>query len=136
MVKTRKVFRSIVNPNNFSKCYFSRDEAWAKEKGMDCFLSVGKGSDKKAMFVELHYNHCQNDEKNVVLVGKGEFYFLFYLINGSFIYYFWIKFRDSLKIVRFCVRLSIHVRSCVRFCVTDSHTLSLITVNQVLEQLY
>lgn len=45
---------------------------------MDCFLSVGKGSDKKAMFVELHYNGCQDNEKKVVLVGKGKIY-LWYL---------------------------------------------------------
>ena len=45
---------------------------WAKEKGMECFLSVGKGSDKKPMFVELHYKQYSNEEKNVVLVGKGE----------------------------------------------------------------
>ena len=43
---------------------------------MDCFLSVGKGSDKKAMFVELHYNQCSDEEKNVVLVGKGEINFI------------------------------------------------------------
>lgn len=50
---------------------FSRDDVWAREKGMDCFLSVGKGSDKKPMFVELHYNQNADEQKKVVLVGKG-----------------------------------------------------------------
>ncbi|XP_066911295.1 cytosol aminopeptidase-like isoform X1 [Clytia hemisphaerica] len=48
-----------------------RDDVWAREKGMDCFLSVGKGSDKKPMFVELHYNQNADEQKKVVLVGKG-----------------------------------------------------------------
>ena len=52
--------------------YLFRDDNWARDKGMDCFLSVGKGSDKKPMFVELHYKQCADEEKNVILVGKGK----------------------------------------------------------------
>ena len=53
------------------RLFLFRDDVWAREKGMDCFLSVGKGSDKKPMFVELHYNQSADDQKKVVLVGKG-----------------------------------------------------------------
>jgi len=38
---------------------------------MDCFLSVGVGSDKKPMFVELHYKQSGDEKPKVILVGKG-----------------------------------------------------------------
>jgi len=46
-----------------------RDEEWAKEKRMGCFLSVGAGSEHSSRFLELHYKG--SDCSPVVLVGKG-----------------------------------------------------------------
>ena len=46
-----------------------RDEKWAEEKKMDCFLSVGQGSVNPSAIVELHYNG--GNTKPIVLIGKG-----------------------------------------------------------------
>ena len=37
---------------------------------MGCFLSVGKGSVHKSLFLELHYNG-NGDAPPIALVGKG-----------------------------------------------------------------
>jgi len=47
-----------------------RDLEWIKEKQMNCFLSVGKGSINEPRFLELHYKRG-GDETPIVLVGKG-----------------------------------------------------------------
>lgn len=47
-----------------------RDDVWAKEKGMECFLSVGIGSIHKPKLLELHYEGDKSKPK-IVLVGKG-----------------------------------------------------------------
>ena len=49
--------------------FYFRDEEWAKEKRMGCFLSVGAGSEHSSRFLELHYKG--SDCSPVVLVGKG-----------------------------------------------------------------
>ncbi|KAI0083352.1 cytosol aminopeptidase family, catalytic domain-containing protein [Irpex rosettiformis] len=49
-----------------------RDAEWAKEKGMNSFLSVTKGSAQSPKFVEIHYRGAA--DKNaapLVFVGKG-----------------------------------------------------------------
>ncbi len=48
------------------------DEAWARQKGMNAFLSVNAGSATPAKFVEVHVE----PEKDaglppIVLIGKG-----------------------------------------------------------------
>jgi len=52
-----------------------RDEAWAKEKGMRTFLSVTKGTDEPAKFLELHYkgapSSSQGGSRPLAFVGKG-----------------------------------------------------------------
>jgi len=49
-----------------------RDEAWAAEKGMRTFLSVTKGTDEPAKFLEIHYNGALNpNDRPIALVGKG-----------------------------------------------------------------
>ncbi|KLO16601.1 leucine aminopeptidase [Schizopora paradoxa] len=51
---------------------FVRDEAWAREKGMNTFLSVAKGSNEPAKFLEVHYSGApQKDARPVAFVGKG-----------------------------------------------------------------
>ncbi|KAI0744375.1 leucine aminopeptidase [Daedaleopsis nitida] len=48
-----------------------RDTEWAAKKGMRTFLSVAKGSQEPAKFLELHYNGGAKDAPPLVLVGKG-----------------------------------------------------------------
>ncbi|KDQ49592.1 hypothetical protein JAAARDRAFT_42702 [Jaapia argillacea MUCL 33604] len=48
-----------------------RDEAWAQEKGMRTFLSVTKGTDEPAKFLEIHYNGASKDSQPLAFVGKG-----------------------------------------------------------------
>jgi aminopeptidase len=48
------------------------DEAWAAEKGMRTFLSVTKGTDEPAKFLEIHYKGAPNaSDRPIALVGKG-----------------------------------------------------------------
>lgn len=46
-----------------------RDETWAEKMKMNCFLSVGRGSVNKSVFLEVHYKG--SEETPLVLVGKG-----------------------------------------------------------------
>ncbi|KAI0686508.1 leucine aminopeptidase [Cerioporus squamosus] len=48
-----------------------RDTEWAAQKGMRTFLSVAKGSQEPAKFLELHYKGGASDATPLVLVGKG-----------------------------------------------------------------
>ena len=49
------------------------DEDWAREKGMNVYLSVTEGSEEPAKFVEIQYNGAPADANAPVLglVGKG-----------------------------------------------------------------
>lgn len=48
------------------------DEDWAREKGMDVFLSVTQGTVQPAKFVEIIYNGAVEDESpKLGFVGKG-----------------------------------------------------------------
>lgn len=46
------------------------DKAWCSEKKMESFLSVGKGSTEKPVFLELKYEQGNKDSKPYVFVGK------------------------------------------------------------------
>ncbi|KAH9856880.1 leucine aminopeptidase [Lenzites betulinus] len=48
-----------------------RDAAWAKEKGMNTFISVTKGTTEPPKFLEIHYNGGTPGAPPLVLVGKG-----------------------------------------------------------------
>ncbi|KAG5639647.1 hypothetical protein H0H81_008808 [Sphagnurus paluster] len=49
-----------------------RDEAWAKEKNMNTFLSVTHGTDEPAKLLEIHYKGAPNkDAQPLAFVGKG-----------------------------------------------------------------
>ncbi|KAI0713970.1 cytosol aminopeptidase family, catalytic domain-containing protein [Earliella scabrosa] len=48
-----------------------RDTEWAAKKGMRTFLSVAKGSQEPAKFLEMHYRGGPKDAAPTVLVGKG-----------------------------------------------------------------
>lgn len=50
---------------------FERDQSWAEEKKMGCFLGVARGSEQPLRFLEMHYKGAGNDSAPVVLVGKG-----------------------------------------------------------------
>lgn len=47
------------------------DEAWAKEKKMNSFLSVTNGTKEAAKFLEITYKGEGSDDKCIALVGKG-----------------------------------------------------------------
>ncbi|TFY74906.1 hypothetical protein EWM64_g9107 [Hericium alpestre] len=47
------------------------DEAWAAEKGMNTFLSVTKGTNEPAKFLEIHYNGAAKGDQPIAFVGKG-----------------------------------------------------------------
>ncbi|KZT41452.1 hypothetical protein SISSUDRAFT_1059392 [Sistotremastrum suecicum HHB10207 ss-3] len=47
------------------------DEEWAREKGMRTFLSVTKGTDEPAKFLEILYNGAPKGETPLAFVGKG-----------------------------------------------------------------
>lgn len=50
----------------------SRDYEWIKEKEMDCFLGVSKGSSEPPVFLEIHYKADPNpDAIPLVFIGKG-----------------------------------------------------------------
>jgi len=46
------------------------DEKWAEEKKMGSFLSVTRGSEEPARFLEMNYSGAKSDSKPVVLVGE------------------------------------------------------------------
>ncbi|KAI0742211.1 leucine aminopeptidase [Daedaleopsis nitida] len=48
-----------------------RDTEWAAKKGMRTFLSVAKGSQEPAKFLEMHYKGGTTGAAPLVLVGKG-----------------------------------------------------------------
>jgi aminopeptidase len=49
-----------------------RDEAWAKEKGMNSFLSVTNGTNEPAKFLEIHYRGASDKNATpLAFVGKG-----------------------------------------------------------------
>ncbi|XP_031335114.1 cytosol aminopeptidase-like [Photinus pyralis] len=52
-------------------CVAVHDEDWIKEKSMNSFLSVTKGSTEPAKFVELSYSRGDEKVRPIVLVGKG-----------------------------------------------------------------
>lgn len=47
------------------------DEKWARKKNMGSFLSVADGSERPAKFLEMRYNGGSDEDKPLVLVGKG-----------------------------------------------------------------
>lgn len=49
----------------------AHDEQWAKDQGMNLFLSVTHGSAEPAKFVEITYNGASKEIPTVALVGKG-----------------------------------------------------------------
>ncbi|KAG8945095.1 hypothetical protein FRC03_001819 [Tulasnella sp. 419] len=51
---------------------YTRDEAWAQEKGMRTFLSVTKGTSEPAKLLEIHYKGASDKTAPpLVFVGKG-----------------------------------------------------------------
>jgi len=70
--KYPSIFAEIISEkfsNNPNVAMFIRDEAWAEQNKMGCFLSVGRGSVNRSIMLELHYKGA--DTKPVILVGKG-----------------------------------------------------------------
>jgi len=49
----------------------ARDKSWAESKKMGSFLSVARGSCEPPVFLELSYSGAPDQEKPIVLVGKG-----------------------------------------------------------------
>ncbi|KZT62410.1 hypothetical protein CALCODRAFT_489750 [Calocera cornea HHB12733] len=47
------------------------DEAWAEAKGMRTFLSVTRGTEEPAKFLEVHYNGGPKGAQPLAFVGKG-----------------------------------------------------------------
>lgn len=47
------------------------DKKQLQALGMDCFLSVSQGSDQPPKLISLHYKGGKDQEKPIVLVGKG-----------------------------------------------------------------
>ncbi|KAG9309122.1 leucine aminopeptidase [Chiua virens] len=65
--RAREAFKGIANVE-----VIVRDEAWAAEKGMRTFLSVTKGTDEPAKFLEIHYKGAPNaSDRPIAFVGKG-----------------------------------------------------------------
>ncbi|KAF8548068.1 hypothetical protein OG21DRAFT_1449621 [Imleria badia] len=65
--RAEKAFDGIANVR-----FYVHNEDWAAEKGMRTFLSVTKGTNEPAKFVEIHYNGAHNpDERPIAFVGKG-----------------------------------------------------------------
>ncbi|CAD6899066.1 unnamed protein product [Tilletia controversa] len=68
--RAQDVFKGIPNTS-----VIVRDEAWAKEKKMNTFLSVAAGTDEPAKFLEIHYKGAQAAGKAeapmLAFVGKG-----------------------------------------------------------------
>ncbi|XP_069680322.1 cytosol aminopeptidase-like isoform X1 [Periplaneta americana] len=48
-----------------------RDKDWIESKKLNAFLAVAKGSSEPPIFLELGYCGGQQDERPIVLVGKG-----------------------------------------------------------------
>ncbi|KAK0543324.1 hypothetical protein OC846_006451 [Tilletia horrida] len=68
--RAQEVFKGIPNTN-----IIVRDEAWAKEKKMNTFLSVAAGTEEPAKFLEIHYTGAtaagKSDAPPLTFVGKG-----------------------------------------------------------------
>ncbi|MHA2251550.1 MAG: leucyl aminopeptidase [Candidatus Kariarchaeaceae archaeon] len=47
------------------------DEKWAEEKKMGAFLSVTRGSDEPAKFLEIRYTGGDDGDQPLIIVGKG-----------------------------------------------------------------
>lgn len=47
-----------------------RTKEWAKERNMNAFLCVAKGSDEPPIFLELTYKGTNSDDKPFAIVGK------------------------------------------------------------------
>ena len=47
------------------------DEDWAKEQGMNLYLSVTRGSAEPAKFLEITYSGGAKTSQPIALVGKG-----------------------------------------------------------------
>lgn len=48
-----------------------RDKEWAKQMGMNAFLSVAQGSQEPPKFLEVHYKPKGDEPIDIVFVGKG-----------------------------------------------------------------
>lgn len=62
--------------NHFQKCNIdvkieAHDADWARELGMNAFLSVANGSDQPPVFLEMTYSKGKSDDPFICLVGKG-----------------------------------------------------------------
>ncbi|XP_037917143.1 cytosol aminopeptidase-like isoform X4 [Hermetia illucens] len=62
--------------NHFQKCNIdvkieAHDADWARELGMNAFLSVASGSDQPPVFLEMTYSKGKSDDPFICLVGKG-----------------------------------------------------------------
>ncbi|KII93026.1 hypothetical protein PLICRDRAFT_35203 [Plicaturopsis crispa FD-325 SS-3] len=64
--RVKREFSSVPNTE-----IIVRDEEWAAEKGMRAFLSVTKGTDEPAKFLEIHYNGAAKGDQPLAFVGKG-----------------------------------------------------------------
>ncbi|KAG6380599.1 cytosol aminopeptidase family [Boletus reticuloceps] len=65
--RAREAFEGVANVE-----IIVHDEAWAAEKGMRTFLSVTKGTDEPAKFLEIRYKGSPNaNDRPLALVGKG-----------------------------------------------------------------
>jgi len=49
----------------------AHDKVWAQEQGMNAYLAVAKGSEETPLFLEITYNNQPQQEKPIVIVGKG-----------------------------------------------------------------
>ncbi|KAF8522571.1 cytosol aminopeptidase family, catalytic domain-containing protein [Hysterangium stoloniferum] len=65
--RVKELFKDIPNVD-----IYVRDEAWAQEKGMRTFLSVSKGTNEPAKFLEIHYHGAASKQAQpLAFVGKG-----------------------------------------------------------------
>ncbi len=63
----------------------SRDCEWIKEKKMNCFFGVSKGSNEPPVFLEIHYKADPNpDAIPLVFVGKGVTFDSYGILTFSF----------------------------------------------------
>ncbi|KAE8221950.1 hypothetical protein CF319_g4771 [Tilletia indica] len=68
--RAQDAFKGVPNTS-----VIARDEAWAKEKKMNTFLSVAAGTDEPAKFLEIHYTGAtaagKKEAPTLAFVGKG-----------------------------------------------------------------
>ncbi|KAH0837767.1 cytosol aminopeptidase [Lanmaoa asiatica] len=65
--RAQEVFAGLANVE-----VIVHDEAWAAEKGMRTFLSVTKGTNEPAKFLEIRYNGAPSvNDRPIAFVGKG-----------------------------------------------------------------